>query len=364
MAAFNAARVPAAIDVATRIGLHGQARRRFRQHAREQQLRLAAAPQEGEKTQGVLQRVSQVWNDSTLRRGDRLDPVVSSRRNNHGRHQQTHPRAWTVSGTIRLAFSRLGALAPRASSLRPTKRPLDAVAVVSVAASDHQMGATKTQVRSWQCAERPPKWIFLGRSHDCTPIRVGFGALRELASVARYWFRISKNTLAQLLTPNQYLQHRTTLPAFGIVELMGQTGEICWPDVLDSGFVAIERKRLLFPPCYVGRANASTLFAALDQVDPHLSVAQSIALAATVDIVVLFIGSDLAPACTRAKQEVAERILEHNSSAAQRGLGIIILINGHCAAHILHREIEHSFGAKSLIPKLYSVAYACSLPAN
>ena len=87
-------------------------------------------------------------------------------------------------------------------------------------------------------------------------------------------------------------------------------------------------------------------------------------LTSVVDVVVLFIGSDLASTCTRAKQEVARRIGQHNAQAKAIGAGVVILLNGQCISHILHREIEHCFGTRTLIPKLYSVAFSCSLPAN
>jgi hypothetical protein len=41
---------------------------------------------------------------------------------------------------------------------------------------------------------------------------------------------------------------------------------------------------------------------------------------------------------------------------------VILLLDGQCAAHIIHREIESTFKTKELIPNLYATAFACSLP--
>lgn len=60
--------------------------------------------------------------------------------------------------------------------------------------------------------------------------------------------------------------------------------------------------------------------------------------------------------------EFAEQMQHHNKSSLSAGGGVIVLIEGSCIAHILHRELESHFATKSLIPNLYSVAFSCSLP--
>ena len=66
-----------------------------------------------------------------------------------------------------------------------------------------------------------PRWIFFGRQHDCTPIRLGFGMLEQFQHVARYWHRADSAGSAQLLDYRTYTSiHSTTLPSHGIIEMM------------------------------------------------------------------------------------------------------------------------------------------------
>jgi hypothetical protein len=73
-------------------------------------------------------------------------------------------------------------------------------------------------------------------------------------------------------------------------------------------------------------------------------------------------GSDLASPCQRLKQEYAERARVHNQQAIKNGQGVVLLLDGACAAHIIHREIESQFSTQTLIPKLHATAFAISLP--
>jgi hypothetical protein len=73
-------------------------------------------------------------------------------------------------------------------------------------------------------------------------------------------------------------------------------------------------------------------------------------------------GSDLASSCQRLRLKYATLILEHNRESLKRGGGVIILVEGSCLAHVLHREIESFFANKSMIGNLYATAFSCSLP--
>ena len=97
------------------------------------------------KTQAALSATGQAWNRNKLRGGDRLDPEHADRKSRR-RSGRQHPRAWTVHGTIAVSFGRLGALSQREN--RDTKRPLDAIAAVSLASSQHQAEAVKAVLSS------------------------------------------------------------------------------------------------------------------------------------------------------------------------------------------------------------------------
>lgn len=118
------------------------------------------------------------------------------------------------------------------------------------------------------------------------------------------------------------------------------------------------------PPTFLSASDASTIFTALEVSDPALSMDALQRMAQHVGFVVLFVGSDLASSCSRAKLEVARRVVEHNSSAGGLGDGRMLLLSGECAAHVIHREVEHAFDTLVLIPKLYATAWSCSLPGT
>lgn len=364
LAAFNAQRQVSSSSKADRLGLSGVARRGFLDFERKSKAAASFVQGQLGKCQAALGSISTAWNKGKLRRGDRLDPQHEVRRGSRGNVRPTHPRAWTLQGTVEMAFTRIGALCPDAKTLRESKRPTDAVAAVSLACTDHQRGASQAWRSSLSLGSGTCRWAFVGRSQDCTPIKVSFGALAPLSRVARYWHRQEKGCAAELIFAEELLQRKGKLPGHGIAELMAQSGSVAWPEVVASEFCAVHRKQLVFPPCFVSRTNASTLYAAMELADASLQLDALLKLTEAVDVVVLFLGSDLAGSCSRAKQEVARRVLEHNRQASQMHCSVVLLFDGHCVGHVLHREIEHCFCTRKLIPKLHACAFSCSLPAN
>ena len=75
-------------------------------------------------------------------------------------------------------------------------------------------------------------------------------------------------------------------------------------------------------------------------------------MASFVDYLVVVVGSDLAASCSRAKHEVRFRCKQHNEAAFRTGQGVALFIDGQCAAHTIHREIESHFATKELPPYL------------
>jgi hypothetical protein len=204
---------------------------------------------------------------------------------------------------------------------------------------------------------------FFGRSHDSTPIRVAFGQLGDLASAARYWHKDKITGSSSLLTLDEYSSIYTKLPSFGIVEMLAQKGVVAWPVEQDGDFIAVERRNLFFQPTFLERCNASTIYRALDVASPLIALRRIIEMSITVTgFIVIFIGSDLASSCGRLKMEYARITADHNRFAVRDGRAVILLVDGPCCAHILHREVEKSFGLHRLIPKLYNTAWSCSLP--
>jgi hypothetical protein len=157
------------------LGIEGRAnmlkfwrlKRRSDRKSRRQKRKLEVAS-------GKLEATRVAWNKGKLRRGDRLDPDHDHRRTLRGQCKKkfkggkvvgaygNHPRAWTLSGTIELAFSKLGQLTPDANSLNLTRRALDGVAVVALCAKQHQDDALKAWQLTLAASESKPKWFFSG----------------------------------------------------------------------------------------------------------------------------------------------------------------------------------------------------------
>ncbi len=91
----------------------------------------------------------------------------------------------------------------------------------------------------------------------------------------------------------------STLPAYGIVELLAQSGTLSWPIMVDDEVRGVECKDLALAPLYLERGNASCNYRGLNVADPSLSVDSLIQLAKATQWVVLFLGTDLAGSCNR-----------------------------------------------------------------
>ena len=233
-------------EKADRLGLAGKARHRLHNLLRRSSDKTKAAARNFVMSQHALSSVSAAWNKDKLRRGDKLDPHNGMRCSNRG-GRAVHPSAWTLQGTIEMAFKCIGSFSPDANSLRMTRRPLDGVAVVSLAAKDHQHGATKTWLNSFETGAAGAKWVLHGRSRDCTPLRVGFGLLRELAAVARYRHREPRSSSAKLLSTDDYKRKCGKMPSHGIVELMAQSGDVAWPEMVTDEFPNFASAVIDFP---------------------------------------------------------------------------------------------------------------------
>jgi hypothetical protein len=181
------------------------------------------------------------------------------------------PNAWTLQGTIELAFSQIGMPQVRTKN-RPhmgqTRRVNDASFAVSQAYAQRISEASGELKRSI-CARRLAcHWFLLEDAHDCTPVKVKFGSLRQdLAPHARYWHKEKATTPAdakwRLLSAEDFRNVvRAKFPPSGIVELLAHLQRISWPRET-QGFQAVECKKVRLRPCFLQRGNGSTIYAAL-----------------------------------------------------------------------------------------------------
>ena len=197
---------------------------------------------------------------------------------------------------------------------------MDAIAATALSALKHQEDATQAWSMFYLPASGPCKWVCMTRSHDSTPVKVRFGQLQELRSVARYWYDADKGpkhakagmaAKMQLLTLEELKQRTGALPSYGVVEMMAQMGCLAWPRQ-QGAFVANESRNIFFPPKFLERTNGSTMFACMQSAGQGLTYEQFFEMATSVDYLVVFVGSDLAGSCGRAKQEILHRCKVHN----------------------------------------------------
>ena len=172
-----------------RLTLSGKEWRKFknlRRNAERQKQRQNAA---AVKTHRKLKVVCSIWNKRALRRGERLHADDKPRSTGRGSGTAIHPRAWTTRGAILLGFTSIGALASNRSSQQATRRSLDAIAAVALAAIHYK----RESCQMWRVAlshklhQDGPQWVCVARAFDATPLRVAFGAMSDLAQIARYW---------------------------------------------------------------------------------------------------------------------------------------------------------------------------------
>ena len=92
-------------------------------------------------TSDALVSLSASYNKGKLRIGDMADPDWERRKQRPDHGRRAHPKAWSLSGTIDFAFSSIGALSRNFT----TRRPVDAIASVALAARAHQ----EDSLRAW-----------------------------------------------------------------------------------------------------------------------------------------------------------------------------------------------------------------------
>jgi hypothetical protein len=209
---------------------------------------------------------------------------------------------------------------------------------------------------------------------DCTPAKVVFGKLHsKLAPIARYWWKEAAKTTAKGADDNTETTGVATLaklsyeefkrrkggkePYYGTLEMMAQTARISFPTCIQD-LECVETAPLHMAPCFVARGTGSNILAAVDAACSPLRMDKLKELAQKVPIVFLCIGADLAASNSRMKHRLAEWAGDHNATAQARGVGVILLVDLSCSAHIIWNGIiDKVFATHMLVTKLYSIAF-------
>ena len=117
----------------------------------------ARGQQDQEQAEAERKAIAGVWSRTCLGRGERLADGQRGTKRRKGQHQGQkvwqHSRAWTLTGTLRVAFSSIGALLQDASGMRQTRCELDAIAAVAISHRRHVDGrAAATKFYMWSHA--------------------------------------------------------------------------------------------------------------------------------------------------------------------------------------------------------------------
>jgi len=212
------------------------------------------------------------WNSKKLKIGERIDPELETKRK--AKRSWAHPSAWSAEGTVSLAFESIGGGGLGVRQQRRTRRQLDAMAIVSVAASDFDEDAIKGKFSMLHSAPDQTLWVLSSKDHDCTPFTLKFGRLQEIyAPVARYWRRVGDAAVPlherpwRLLSADELVAGTACkgLPSRGVLELMMQTCRFAWPEQLGDN-VIVHQVHTCCPPVYLQSNKASTLFRGSERV--------------------------------------------------------------------------------------------------
>lgn len=295
------------------------------------------------------------------------------RRQRGARVKWQHPNAWTLPGTLALAFSCLGAGAGDKSGLRRTKRELDAIACVSLAFRDAMGQYMQTFALQASHSGQKPAWVILERNFDATPVVCSFGMLRPLlAPVARFWWRDATRPATSaaadanpwiLLSYDEYKRRcGGREPNAGTLELLGQSCRVTWYSS-DAG--APIKQDVPMAPVFIMNGTASNIMSALEDTLPHLSLRKLKELSDGVPFVALVLTSDQCAANTRIKLAMGAQFRQLNSERAQaQGHGTLLLIDVACASHILHNIVARLFRQHLLIPRLHAVAFCNTITST
>ena len=228
-------------------------------------------------------------------------------------------------------------------------------------------------------------WLYVVRAFDATPVKVRFGSMQPLlAPVARYWWRdavpIDSTSPAKPSTATAKATARADptwsvvdrdewmrrnpgrQPRSGTVELLGQTLACSWMQTSSAGVEVKTSESPVITPMFLSRANASTIFSALEKSFPGLTLAKLQDICKRVPLVSLALVGDQCGANGRAKHHVAHCLAVFNQESLSRGEGVVLLVDVNCCGHVIHGIVTKVFALKELMPRMHAIAFSLSIP--
>ena len=329
-----------------------------------------------------LQKVFQHVNAKQLRKGECLAmPARPGTKRplpmpSHADSGHSHPSTWTATGTLRLAFGRLGSTVSKRQCR--SRRCLDAAALVGLAQQAHQdrcLHEIAHAIEVQPIGSRRFPWLWLDRSWDETPQDIGFGSLAEfLRPVAKFWWRDAVGdgpgagvaTWHQLSYEEFVRRGLSREPKHGTVQIMAQQARLRWcqwskPHGDGNEFPVVHRELLCFPPKFLATNDAQSIGIALEAAAPFLELSQWLKFRYHVPVLVLSATGDLDASNVRVKHWMGQRIVTANSTR-QSGEGVVLLLDMPCFAHILNTISARSFEKARGAPREVRVGFLSSSP--
>lgn len=283
--------------------------------------------------------LGQAWNKEL---GLRVGDLVTA-----GEDQECRdPNMWSHSGLLRTGWKEVGNKAPHFSSggatgVNETRRSLDALGSLAAAV----LIASEKSLEAW-IAKRPNGSVLhVSRIHDPTPLILSFGALEgELQPHARFLVPDADRPGQCKAVPwDAYSKmYPRRQPSKGILDCFAQAAELCAP--FQDG---LDRYEHVMPPCVLLVGNASTVFDAVGQGCPHITVPKLNALAGRLKWITLAEVPDNCAVNIR-KRRYTARLLAPN-----------ILFTPHgCTVHLIQRAVSSSTPLVDVVGDVYAVHIA------
>jgi hypothetical protein len=293
-----------------------------------------------EKLQHDQSAINSAWNEQRLRFGDKVGHAI-------GNSAGCHPNTWDIATVSRNAWKQIGKSRLIRSGIDGMHRALSVLATVAsvlqYAQTSFVSNETQDLIDSGSCP-------VINRFYDATPIRVAFGQLQQqVYPHARYSLQVDDTKWIPVSYAEYQKNHpERPLPRFGTLELLGQGATCFYADAK----LELHGFRIISPPVFLQRGNASTLHRACEDAIPQLSFESGlhrIAAHAKYGIV-----SELPDACSANNRKKAKAFSMLPSN--------IFGVNGQCGCHQCHRVVESS--EKDMIGNVHAVHVTCTLCHN
>ena len=270
------------------------------------------------------------WNETKgFHCGDRVSAgriKSNAPKTGSGRRKFVDRRKWMLTNLFQSVWKLAGQRNAAASS-EPLSEGIHNVPLMIIGS----VGLLRITLRKAQSLLFQPgrlPGLVINRNYDATPVRVRFGCLANFVmEFARFPVRKEDGTGWKLLSFDAFLKLKghSFKPKFGVVELFAMRDTVVW----DAGNRSYS---FLAPPYVLSAANASVIFAALENgSQPHLYRNGIGKISAGAKVCLLRECPDDAKANKRKKAATKERLPAN-----------CLRVDGSCCAHALHLVITDS----------------------